>query len=578
MKILLAAVNAKYIHSNLAVYNLKAYVSSLPVEVVVGEYTINQQSGDILQKIYEQKADVVAFSCYIWNIEMVRQLAEELKQVSPETKVWFGGPEVSYDASGLLKTFPYVDLILLGEGEETFYELVSLLAEGTYEQKVHTVKGTAFRDGEKCCIRPAREYMQMDRIPFVYQDTDAFAHKIIYYESSRGCPFACSYCLSSIDKRVRFRSLSLVFEELESFLDQNVAQVKFVDRTFNCRHDHAYAIWEFIAKRDNGVTNFHFEISADLLQEEDFALFETMRPGLIQLEIGVQSTNPDTIAAIHRKMDLAALADHVARIRKMHNIHQHLDLIAGLPYENLQRFSQSFDDVYAMQPDQLQLGFLKVLKGSDMYCRREEYGVVYTSRPPYEVLQTKWLSYEDVLVLKGIEEMVEVYYNSGQYQKTLSFCLPYFERPYCFYEKLSAFYKKKGYFEKSHTRLARYDILREFLYTQWSQKDEAGAMRLKQAEECLLFDIFAYEHSKRYPSWAVLEEQTKEVMNGLKNPKYRQEHIPMECLKQVDPVLKKKADSYVSYLPLTRGGYVLFDYSDRNPLTNEAKSYRLVIQ
>ena len=608
MKILLVAVNAKYIHSNLAVYNLKAYAQDVPAQIKIMEATINQPQHEILQQIYEENADVVAFSCYIWNIQMVLSLAGELKKILP-CDIWMGGPEASYDAQGLLQNQPFVDGIVIGEGEITFREIalaycdqVRAAKESKAEKHNDTsldnllsgIKGIAYRDSEGGIKQTAlREYMDMDNIPFVYENVDVFAHKIIYYETSRGCPFSCSYCLSSIDKRVRFRSLPIVFRELSHFLKEQVPQVKFVDRTFNCKHEHAYAIWQYIQEHDNGVTNFHFEVSADLLREEDFQLFEKMRPGLIQLEIGVQSTNDQTITAIHRTMQLSSLKEHVLRVKQYKNIHQHLDLIAGLPYEDITIFQQSFNDVYAMQPDQLQLGFLKVLKGSDMYENREQYGIVYTSYPPYEVLQTKWLSFADVVTLKGVEEMVEVYYNSGQFQHILTYSIPYFKDAYTFYERLWAFYKQQGYDKCKHTRLARYDILREFLLQM--QSTEKGQMSTehmikqqeieqntvtsnmlwdrKKADEYLRYDIYLTEHSKRYPAWTTQDRYAKELLCSLRNPRWRKEQLSQRCYQQIEPVLQRKTDIHVEYLPVTQGGYVLFDYAVRNPLTNAADVY-----
>ena len=406
MRILLAACNAKYIHSNPAVYDLRAYASRFKESVLLGEYTINQTKDEVLKDIYRSGAEVVCFSCYIWNISYIKDLIHDLKKILPGTAFWVGGPEVSFDAEKLLKELPQLTGVMVGEGEETFLELAAYYIEGkgTLEQ----IRGIAYRNGEEICHNGWREIMDLSKVPFAYEKTEDFTNRIIYYESSRGCPFSCSYCLSSIDKKLRFRDLSLVRKELQFFLDRKVPQVKFVDRTFNCRHDHAMAIWQYIQDHDNGVTNFHFEISADLIREEELELMSHMRPGLIQLEIGVQSTNPETIQAIHRTMNLEKLKKSVARIKSYGNIHQHLDLIAGLPYEDYESFRNSFNDVYGMEPDQLQLGFLKVLKGSSMYQEAEKYQILYKDREPYEVLCTRWISYKDILRLKMVESMVEV--------------------------------------------------------------------------------------------------------------------------------------------------------------------------
>lgn len=584
MKVLLTAINAKYIHSNLAIYDLKAYAKELPVQVELGEYTINQLPEEILRRIYEERADVVAFSCYIWNISMVLSVAEELHKVAPHIHIWLGGPEASYDAAELLKKAPYVELVMVGEGEETFYDLLQRYL--LQEENLLEIAGITYRDMDSNEIvqNPLRPYLDMDSIPFVYEDTMAFAHKIIYYETSRGCPFRCSYCLSSIDKRVRFRSLSLVLPELKHFLDEQVPQVKFVDRTFNCKHDHAYAIWKYILENDNGITNFHFEISSDLLQEEDFILFEKMRPGLIQLEIGVQSTYPETIEAIQRTMNLSKVRANVARIQKMNNIHQHLDLIAGLPYETLNIFRQSFNDVYHMYPNQLQLGFLKVLKGSYMEEHKEEYGILYTSKPPYEVLSTRWLSYEEVLELKGIEEMVEIYYNSGQFLQSICYLLPFYKDAFTFYQEFAVYYKENNLLDRKHTRLARYDILRQFametvMLNPKMVRIEGKAFSIHRLDEYLIYDLYITEHCKKRPAWALQNSGTKELLNQLRNTAWRSRYLSAADNQAVTEILKNRTDVHLEYFPETmQKQYLLFDYSRRQPLTNHAVTVVLDIK
>ena len=407
MKIILAACNAKYIHSNLAVYDLQAYARQYQQHILLKEYTINQQKDEIMKDLYEEKPDVICFSCYIWNISFVKELAEDLKKVLPSVPFWAGGPEVSFDAEAFLAANPAFDGVMVGEGEETFLELAGYYVD--HRKSLEQIRGIAFRKENQVLHNGWREIMDLSKVPFPYKDLQDFDHRIIYYESSRGCPFSCSYCLSSVDKKLRFRSLDLVRKELQFFLDHKVPQVKFVDRTFNCKHDHAMAIWKYIVEHDNGVTNFHFEIAADLLREEELELMATMRPGLIQLEIGVQSTNLQTLEAIHRKTDFLRICQIVERIHSFGNIHQHLDLIAGLPYEDYDSFHHSFNDVYALRPQQFQLGFLKVLKGSLMKQMEKEYGIVHKEKEPYEVLSTNWITYEDVLNLKKVENMVEVY-------------------------------------------------------------------------------------------------------------------------------------------------------------------------
>ena len=542
MKILLAACNAKYIHSNLAVYDLKAYSSDYDKEVLLREYTINQPKDEILKDIYGSGADVVCFSCYIWNISFVRELIRDLAKILPETAFWAGGPEVSYDAEKFLTEMPEMTGVLVGEGEKTFHDLLEYYIDG--KGSLGEIRGIAYRDGEEIRHNGWRELMNLSEIPFVYQHLEEFENRIIYYESSRGCPFSCSYCLSSIDKKLRFRDLELVKKELQFFLDHKVPQVKFVDRTFNCKQEHAMAIWKYILEHDNGVTNFHFEVSADLLRDEEMDLMAKMRPGLIQLEIGVQSTNPETIRAIHRHMDLDKLKRCVDRVHSFRNIHQHLDLIAGLPYEDYDTFHRSFNDVYQMKPDQLQLGFLKVLKGSLMQGEAEKYGIVHKEKEPYEVLSTNWLPYGDVLKLKAVESMVEVYYNSGQFKNTLVFLEKYFDDPFRMYEALGRFYEKKGYSEISHSRMRRYEILMEFAGEQKEIPSEA-------LSDVMLLDLYLRENLKSRPSFA-------------------SDQKPYERL--IWDYRKAKKIPKTAHIEVFRDGKkLLFDYTDRDPLTNNAQ-------
>ena len=546
MKILLAACNAKYIHSNLAVYNLKSCSGEYSSRVVVKEYTINQIRDDILKDIYLEQPDVVCFSCYIWNISFVRELVPDLKKILPQVEFWAGGPEVSYDAVEFLKKNPAFFGVMVGEGEETFHELAGYYIERKPET-LSGIRGVAFRDenkGRDIVHTGWRELMDLSKVPFAYSNLTEFKNRIIYYESSRGCPFSCSYCLSSIDKKLRFRDIELVKKELQFFIDNKVPQVKFVDRTFNCKHDHAMAIWRYITEHDNGITNFHFEISADLLREEELALMKTMRPGLIQLEIGVQSTNPQTIKAIRRTMDFEKLKGIVEQIHSFGNIHQHLDLIAGLPYEGYDSFHKSFCDVYALRPEQFQLGFLKVLKGSHMMEMTGEYQILYKDREPYEVLSTAWMTYGEILRLKMVESMVEVYYNSGQFKNTLVFLEKYFDDPFRMYEALGRFYEKKGYSEISHSRMRRYEILMEFAGEQKEIPSES-------LSDVMLLDLYLRENLKSRPSFA-------------------SDQKPYERL--IWDYRKAKKIPKTAHIEVFRDGKkLLFDYTDRDPLTNNAQ-------
>lgn len=542
MKILLVACNAKYIHSNLAVYDLQAYASDYADHIVLKEYTINQQKDDIMRDIYLEHPDVVCVSCYIWNLSFVKELMADLIKILPGADFWAGGPEVSYDAEKFLTENSEFKGVMVGEGEETFKELAGYYVEKN-PQKLKDMTGICYRDGDQIIHNGWRQIMDLSSIPFIYKDLSEFKNRIIYYESSRGCPFSCSYCLSSIDKKLRFRDTETVKKELQFFIDNKVPQVKFVDRTFNCKHDHAMAIWKYINEHDNGVTNFHFEISADLLREEELQEMSTMRPGLIQLEIGVQSTNPDTIKAIHRTMDFEKLKGIVDRIHSFGNIHQHLDLIAGLPYEDYDSFRHSFNDVYALKPQQLQLGFLKVLKGSHMMEMCKEYGIVYKTQEPYEVLSTKWLDYDHVLKLKTVENMVEVYYNSGQFQNTLEYLENFFQDAFSIYERLGSFYMEKGYGDVSHTRMRRYEILLEFL-------EDVPEISMDQVKDQMVYDLYLRENLKSRPGFA-------------------RDQKPFE--RQVWDFRKREKVAKNAHVEVFADGTVLlFNYADRDPLTNNA--------
>lgn len=560
MKILLVAVNAKYIHSNLAVYSLKAYSQDEGVELA--EYTINQQKDDILIDIYQKKPEVLCFSCYIWNLEYIEDLVRELGKLRPDMPIWLGGPEVSYDAEDVLRRLPQVKGVMKGEGEETFARLCKAYRqERGSDESLRQIGGITFRNSEgEVEVLPWRQAISLSEVPFVYHQIEDFKHKIVYYESSRGCPFSCSYCLSSVDKRLRFRELELVKKELQFFIDHEVPQVKFVDRTFNCKHDHAMAIWTYIVQHDKGITNFHFEVAADLLNEDELCLLENMRPGLVQLEIGVQSTNPDTIRAIRRKMDFEEVKRTVNRIQKSGNIHQHLDLIAGLPYEDIHSFAHSFDDVYALRPEQLQLGFLKVLKGSYMEEQKEAYGLVCKSKPPYEVLYTKWLSYEDVIRLKGVEEMVEVYYNSRQFTYTMEALAEEYDSAFSMYDGLREFYRENRLSDVQHKRSARYGILLEYIIRNHASKQE-------YYRELLTYDYYLRENAKTRPEFAGEYQVSKEQLRAFyENEEEKREYLPAYAGYDRNQMRKMTHLEYFSY----SGEYILFDYKERNPLNQDA--------
>ena len=626
MKFLLAAINAKYIHSNPGVYSLRAFArTKIPgADIEIGEYTINHQMDLILQDIYRRKPDFIGFSCYIWNISYIMEIVRDVKKVLPEAEIWLGGPEVSYDAKKVLTREPDVRGIMRGEGELTFTELVRAYLEREKTSVPDGYTGESFRGQAKeetsGCAENTRmpenaegenahsdrldlsqipgityraangeieehgpqRLLSLDEIPFYYDDMAGFENRIVYYESSRGCPFSCSYCLSSIDKTVRFRSLDLVLPELQFFLDHKVPQVKFVDRTFNCKREHTLGIWRYLVEHDNGITNFHFEVSADIFDEEELELIGKMRPGLIQLEIGVQSTNPDTIREIHRHMDLVKLKRAVDRVYDYRNTHQHLDLIAGLPYENYESFMRSFDDVYRMRPDQLQMGFLKVLKGSYMEEQVAAYDLKYRGIPPYEVLSTKWLPYSDVIRLKGVEDMVEVYYNSGQFPATMKLLEKRFQRPSEIFVNLAEYYEKNGLTGISHSRLARYEILYRFLEEDMREEErdhvtaakvpETGQPFLVDFRDSLMYDLYVRENIKSRPSFASDQSPYKKEVREFfmaeeENPKWLTDYAGFDSRQMAKMAHLEHMED---------GTFVLFDYKKRDPLSGNAGAVRFV--
>ena len=638
-KFLLVAINAKYIHSNPAVYSLRACAGEkLRRHVELAEYTINQPMAEILADIYARRPDAMGFSCYIWNWRLVRELLGELPKLLPDAAIWLGGPEVSYDADVILREYPQVAGIMVGEGEATFRELLDYYVKGARaarsEGEEPVAEAGSVGEGEEpvaeagcvdmesgdeaaegsavpecpcaaeegrgrrkagpavgladipgLCLptgyTPCRPLTDLSAIPFLYDDLAPFENRILYYETSRGCPFRCSYCLSSIDKAVRIRDMGLVEEELQFFLDHQVRQVKFIDRTFNCSHAHAMAVWTYLLEHDNGVTNFHFEISADILREEEIELLSRFRPGLAQMEIGVQTVNPRTLEAIRRTMDIERLESAVAAIRRGGNVHLHLDLIAGLPYEGYESFGKSFDWVYRLRPHQLQLGFLKVLKGSEMWERAQEYGIRYLEQPPYEVLCTDWLSYGEVLRLKGVEEMVELYYNSGQFVHTLNFLENAFPGPFAMYEALADFYREEGHLAMSPARASRYQVLLDFAGRRDSRRREVY-------RELLTYDLYLRENAKSRPGFAPDISAWKEAARSFyREEEQRRRYLPdyegfdsrqLGRMTHLEPFaypvwdIDRMAAGYGAFGAGESMGhtFVLFDYRSRSPLNHEA--------
>ena len=559
-KVILAALNAKYIHSNLALRYLSRFQNNNQKHhVETMEFTINQRLDFIAEELFRKQPDVVLFSCYIWNVEMLRQLCPILKKIMPDCVIGFGGPEVSYESETFLRENPAVDFVMRGEGELVFTKYLEHLDAGN-PATLGEIESLTYRQGDEIFSTPQMHPMDLALLPFPYEDDFSdVQNQIIYYESSRGCPYHCGYCLSSVENGVRFVPLDKVLPDLQKFLDKNVPQVKFIDRTFNCKKSHAMAIWKYLHEHDNGVTNFHFEITADLIDQETIDFLKTARKGLFQFEIGVQSTNPQTIRAINRNVDFAALSEIVQQIKDGGNIHQHLDLIAGLPYEDYDSFGRSFNDVYALHPEQLQLGFLKVLKGSMLHQKQKEFEIVYHDAAPYEVLTTHELPYADTLRLKYVEEMVETYYNSGRFLHTLAYLVPLYESPIAFFEALSQFWVSENYHYLGLSKMGLFDVLWRFV----EQNPKADKRKLQWE---MKFDIALHEKPKKLPAWLTVtnEEQWHDKVFAF----YGNPTLWQKCLPHYKSNKEAIRQTHLEVFGDEKQKAVLFDYGKRDLLGN----------
>lgn len=559
-KVILAALNAKYIHSNLALRYLSRFQNNNQKHhVETMEFTINQRLDFIAEELFRKQPDVVLFSCYIWNVEMLRQLCPILKKIMPDCVIGFGGPEVSYESETFLRENPAVDFVMRGEGELVFTKYLEHLDAGN-PATLGEIESLTYRQGDEIFSTPQMHPMDLALLPFPYEDDFSdVQNQIIYYESSRGCPYYCGYCLSSVENGVRFVPLDKVLPDLQKFLDKNVPQVKFIDRTFNCKKSHAMAIWKYLHEHDNGVTNFHFEITADLIDQETIDFLKTVRKGLFQFEIGVQSTNPQTIRAINRNVDFAALSEIVQQIKDGGNIHQHLDLIAGLPYEDYDSFGRSFNDVYALHPEQLQLGFLKVLKGSMLHQKQKEFEIVYHDAAPYEVLTTHELPYADTLRLKYVEEMVETYYNSGRFLHTLAYLVPLYESPFAFFEALSQFWVGENYHYLGLSKMGLFDVLWRFV----EQNPKVDKRKLQWE---MKFDIALHEKPKKLPAWLTVtnEEQWHDKVFAF----YGNPTLWQKCLPHYKSNKEAIRQTHLEVFGDEKQKAVLFDYGKRDLLGN----------
>ncbi|MEN6325208.1 MAG: B12-binding domain-containing radical SAM protein [Syntrophomonas sp.] len=522
MNILLTTLNAKFIHSSLALAYLKAFSADERWSLNIREFSINERTDDIMASIFHLGPGVLGFSCYIWNIKPILEICRDYKKIAPDTVIILGGPEVSYDARSLLEMHDAVDFVIRGEGEATLKELLHTIY---MNRPLEQVKGISYRQGAQCLENPDRELIaDLDRIPFPYKgDLNAYRNRIIYYETSRGCPYNCSYCLSSTIKGVRFFSLQRVKEDLSCLISQGVREVKFVDRTFNCHEGRALEIMEFILGQA-GKTKFHFEIGAELLSPDFMTFLQKVPAGRFDFEIGVQSTNPESLQAVNRKSNWQILKENIKTLQAAGNIHIHLDLIAGLPYEDLPSFARSFNNAYKLNPDVIQLGFLKLLKGSDIRNQRDQHEYLFQTEPTYQVLANRWLSYEDILNLKDIENLLDRYYNAGNVPKSLDHitnCI--FNRdPFAFWQNFAAYWREKGLFSLAHKREAEYSILMEYIQANHPVHSEL-------LNELLKFDFLCHNQSYNLPAPILSynpDNSNEKLYSLLKNQEFIERYLP----------------------------------------------------
>ena len=582
IKTLLIGINAKYIHTSLAVRSIEMYCKENNTNVNTKEFTINNDEDKIINEIYEEKPDFLGFSCYIWNINIILEIISTIKKLLPNVKIFVGGPEVSYEYDYIFEKG--IDIVCIGEGEKTVKELIDKFNEKKcIDKSFKNVNGIAFKLENDIIVTKDRDLLQLDEIPFVYKNgLEGTEHKILYYEASRGCPYSCQYCLSSLEKGLRFLSEKRVKEDLDFFLKNNVKQVKFVDRTFNCNKKFAILIWNYLIDNDNGITNFHFEISADIVDDDMLNVLKNARVGLFQFEIGVQSTNDATLDEIKRKTNLQKLFDKVDKIKNLKNIHQHLDLIAGLPFEDYDIFKKSFNDVFNVYPEQFQLGFLKLLKGSGLRINAEKYGIVYKDKAPYEVLYTNLIDYDKMNMLKNIEEMIETYYNSGKAINTIKYGIKFFNSPFDFFEQLSAYWVKNNYNNISHSKMKLYEVIYDFF-------KDIKDIDNNVLNEIVKFDILLNDNIKSLPVWINtkydnnFKDKERKFYNNKENiqkyvpylEKYDAKQISRMCYFEKFSIDIEKMINSNFNLINKEEVYILFDYNTKNDLIYKVKYHYL---
>lgn len=507
MKVLITAIDSKFIHSNLAVRYLKNFTKDLDYEAKIKELTINDREERILEEIIKEKPDIVAFSTYIWNVELISRVANLIKRVNPKIEILYGGPEVSFDSRSFLK-INVGEYVIEGEGEKTYRDFI-LYKLGKI--KIEEVRGLHYKINDVVYSNEKRPLMSMDEIVFPYEENEDLSNKIVYYEASRGCPFNCKYCLSSTSHGVRFLDINRVLNDLMYFINKKVRLVKFVDRTFNCNSKFAMAIWDFLIKQDTN-TQFHFEISADILKDEEIKLLANAPKGRFRFEVGVQTTNDDVLRNINRFVNFSDIKEKVLELESLKNIDQHLDLIAGLPGEDYDSFKKSFNEVYEIHPEEIQLGFLKLLKGSSMREDADKYGMEYSPYPPYEILKTDKLSYEELLKLKKVEEMVDKYYNSLKFNYIIKYFEGKFDSPFDFYYSLGMFFENKGYFNRNIGNAEYYKVFLDFNETVLNESN-------KSLNEIVRFNYLIFNKKRGLPEFLrsnMEKEEEKNIKEKLK--------------------------------------------------------------
>lgn len=558
MKILLTAINSKFVHSNLAVRYLKAFTKDMDYDCNIREFSINDREEKILEEIIKESPNVVAFSTYIWNIEMIKRLSNLIKLVDENIEILYGGPEVSYDSQNILRELNG-DYIIEGEGEKTYREFVEYKLQ---ERSLEDIRGLYYKKDNNIFFNGKRPLMNMNEVVFPYEEDENLDNKIVYYESSRGCPFNCSYCLSSTIHGVRFLDIERVKKELSYFIKKEVKLVKFVDRTFNCNHKFTMAIWKFLINQDTKI-QFHFEISADLLKDAELELLRKAPKDRFQFEVGVQTTNDEVLNRINRFVNFSDIKEKVDELLKLRNIKQHLDLIAGLPGEDYNSFKRSFNDVYSIKPEEIQLGFLKLLRGASIREEAVAYGMKFSPYPPYEILKTKDLSYGELLKLKKVEEMVDKYYNSQKFNNIINYLVKQFDNPFDFYYELGKYFDKKGYFNRNIGNSEYYKVFLDFnMEILKGDKDILN--------ELLRFDYLNFNKKRGIPDFigrSIKREEEEEIKDMLRH-KYSFKEYYLESF-DID-IQSFLNDSII----INKKDYYLFGYrGDIIHITDEIKEY-----